>query len=144
MSQVRLMPSPAFKTVFRIVWAETDAAGVVHYSNYFRFFERAEEEFYRQLGFTFTDTSERGLWFPRVEAFCQYKQPARFNDLIEVELAIDDMKEKSLRYSFKIFNKETTFLLATGYIVLVAADKKTGKATQIPKDIVNKLAPFTK
>jgi len=54
------------------------------------------------------------------------------------------MKEKSLRYSFKIFNKETTFLLATGYIVLVAADKKTGKATQIPKDIVNKLAPFTK
>ena len=54
------------------------------------------------------------------------------------------MKEKSLKYGFKIFNKETALLLATGYIVLVAAKKKTGKATQIPQDIVNKLAPFAK
>ena len=138
------MPSPAFRTAFRVVWSETDAAGVVHYSNYFRFFERVEEEFYRHLGFTFKDTSEKGLWFPRVEAFCQYKKPARFNDLIEVELTVDEMKEKSLKYGFKIFNKETALLLATGYIVLVAANKKTGKATQIPQDIVNKLAPFTK
>ena len=138
------MPSPAFRTAFRVVWSETDAAGVVHYSNYFRFFERAEEEFYRQLNFTFKDTAERELWFPRVEAFCQYKKPARFNDLIEVELTVDEMKEKSLKYGFKIFNKETALLLATGYIVLVAANKKTGKATQIPQDIVNKLAPFAK
>ena len=68
---------PPFKTTYRITWADTDAAQVVHFSNYFRFFERAEEEFYEHLGFTFSDKTLRGLWFPRAEAFCQYKKPAR-------------------------------------------------------------------
>jgi acyl-CoA thioester hydrolase len=84
------------------------------------------------------------LWFPRVEAFCQYKKPARFNDLIEVELSIEELKEKSVKYGFRIVNKEGAALLANGYVVIVAADKQTGKATQIPSEIVEKLKPFTK
>jgi YbgC/YbaW family acyl-CoA thioester hydrolase len=117
---------------------------VVHFSNYFRFFERAEEEFYRHLGFTFSDVHERGLWFPRVEAFCQFQKPARFNDLLEVELTIDDLREKSIKYGFKIFNKESAMLLANGYMVVVVADKQTGKATKIPKEIAGKLKMFRK
>jgi acyl-CoA thioesterase FadM len=54
------------------------------------------------------------------------------------------MKEKSVKYGFKVFNKETSDLLANGHMVVVAADKQTGKATQIPKDIVEKLKPFYK
>jgi YbgC/YbaW family acyl-CoA thioester hydrolase len=138
------MSLKSFKTSFRVTWADTDAAQVVHYSNYFRFFERVEEEFYRHLGFTFMDTAKRDLWFPRVEAFCQYKKPARFNDLLEVELTVEALKEKSMKYGFKITNMETSVLLATGYIVLVVADKQTGKATQIPNDIVEKLRPYYK
>jgi acyl-CoA thioester hydrolase len=136
------MPQPSFKTFYRVTWADTDAAQVVHYSNFFRFFERAEEEFYRSLGFTFTDTAKRGLWFPRVEAFCQYKKPARFNDLLEIELTVEDLKEKSVKYGFNVTNKETSVQLAAGYIVLVVADRQTGKATQVPTDIVEKLRPF--
>jgi len=138
------MSSTAFKTSFRASWVDTDAAQVVHFSNYFRFFERAEEEFYRRLGFSFTDVKNKGLWLPRVEAFCQYKNPARFNDLLEVELAIEELKEKSVKYGFKIFNKDSAILLATGYVVIVAADKQTGKATRIPNEIVEKLKPFCK
>lgn len=138
------MASKSFKISFRVAWADTDAAQVVHYSNYFRFFERAEEEFYRHLGFTFTDTQERGLWFPRVEAFCQYKKPARFNDLIEVELTVEELREKSIKYGFKIFNKESKVLLANGYVVIVTADKREGKAVAVPRDIVEKLQPFCK
>jgi acyl-CoA thioester hydrolase len=138
------MYSSVFKTSFRVMWADTDAAQVVHYSNYFKFFERAEEEFYRHLGFGFTDMDERGLWFPRVEAFCQYKKPARFNDLLEVELAISELKEESVKFEFKVSNKETVTLLATGYVIAVAADKQTGKATKIPEEILVKLRPFGK
>ncbi|MEM2105295.1 MAG: thioesterase family protein [Candidatus Bathyarchaeia archaeon] len=136
------MPSKSFKTSFRVTWADTDAAQVVHYSNYFRFFEKAEEEFYRHLGFTFTDTQERGLWLPRVEAFCQYRKPAKFNDLIEVELTVEELREKSIKYGFKIFNKESNALLAIGYVVIVTADKKKEKAVAIPRDIAEKLQPF--
>jgi len=129
---------------FRVAWVDTDAVGVVHFSNFFRFFERVEEEVYRSLGFGFTDFRDKGLWFPRVEAFCQYKKPARFDDLLEVELTVDELKEKTVRLGFKITNKDTSDLLACGYLVIVAADKQTGKATQIPADIVEKLRPFAK
>lgn len=138
------MPATAFKASFRVSWADTDSAQVVHFSNYFRFFERAEEEFYRYLGFSFTDLTDKQLWLPRVEAFCQYKTPAKFNDLLEVELTIEELKEKFVKYGFKIFNKESTVLLTTGYVVVVAADKKTGKSTQIPREIAKKLKSFCK
>jgi acyl-CoA thioester hydrolase len=139
------MPSRTFKTSFRVSWADTDAAQVVHFSNYFRFFEKAEEEFYRCLGFSFTDYKlTPGLWFPRVEVLCQYKKPARFNDTVEVELSIEELREKSVKYGFKIVNKESATLLANGYIVIVAADKQTGKATQIPSGIVEKLKLYSK
>jgi len=134
----------AFETVFRVAWADTDAAQVVHYSNYFRFFEKAEEEFYSHLGFSFMDFHAKGLWLPRVEAFCQYRKPARFNDLIKVELTIEELKEKSIKYGFKIFNRESAILLAEGYVIIVAADKQTQKATQIPKEIAEKMKPFCK
>jgi len=136
--------SNAFKTTFRVAWSDTDAAQVVHYSNYFRFFERAEEEFYRYLGFGFNDFVSKGLWFPRVEAFCQYLKPAKFNDLLEVELEIEDLREKSIKYAFRIFDKETSALLAKGYVVVVAADKTSQKATQIPKKYIEKLEAFCK
>ena len=138
------MSSKVFRTSYRVTWADTDAAQVVHYSNYFKLFERAEEDFYRHLGFSFTDLRTKGLWFPRVEAFCQYKKPARFNDLLEIELAVEELREKSVKYGFRIVSNETNMLLATGHVVVVAADKQAGKATQIPREIVEKLKPFCK
>jgi acyl-CoA thioester hydrolase len=138
------MSPSVFKTTYRVTWADTDAAQVVHYSNYFRLFERAEEEFCRHLGFNFTDLRIKGLWFPRVEAFCQYKKPAKFNDLLEIELNVEELREKAVKYYFKVFNKENSDLLATGYVVIVAADKQAGKATPIPEEIVEKLKPFCK
>jgi acyl-CoA thioester hydrolase len=138
------MSGRSFKTLIRVVWADTDAAGVVHFSNYFRFFERAEEEFYRSEGFSFSDFRIRGLWFPRIEACCQYKKPARFNDLLEVELTVEELREKSAKLGFKIMNKETGEFLASGYCIVVAADKQIGKATRIPTEIAEKLKLFAK
>ena len=138
------MPSNSFKTSVRVTWSDTDAAQIVHYSKYFVFFERAEEEFYRLLGFGFTNLASKGFWFPRVEAFCQYKKPARFDDLLEVELTIEELKEKSVKYGFKIINKETGDFLAAGYVVVVVADRQTGRATDIPAEIAEKLKPFCK
>lgn len=138
------MSQNSFNTSLRVTWVDTDAAGVVHYSNYFRFFERAEEEFYRQVGFDFTNFRERGLWFPRVEAFCQYKKPARYSDLLVIEVSVEELKEKSVKLGFKVVNAENRDLLAVGHLVIVAADKQTGRAARIPIDITDKLKPFAK
>jgi acyl-CoA thioester hydrolase len=138
------MSQNSFNTSLRVTWVDTDAAGVVHCSNYFRFFERAEEEFYRHIGFDFTNFKERGLWFPRVEAFCQYKKPAMYSDLLVIEVSVEELKEKSVKLGFKVVNAENRDLLAVGHLVIVAADKQTGRAARIPVDIVDKLKPFAK
>lgn len=138
------MPHNSFKTSLRVTWSDTDAAQVVHFSRFFVYVERAEEEFYRSLGFSFTDLRKKGFWLPRVEAFCQYREPAKFDELLEVELTVEELKEKSVKLGFNISNKEKVELLATGYLVVVTADRNTGKATPIPKEIVDKLKPFSK
>ena len=135
--------SSTFKASFRVSWAETDAAQIVHFSNYFRFFERTEEELYRHLGFNFNDViGKHNIFLPRVEAFCEFKKPARFNDLLEVKMRVEEIKEKSVRYGFNIFNKKSAVSLANGYIVIVAVDRETGKATAIPREITEKLKQF--
>jgi acyl-CoA thioester hydrolase len=138
------MPPDSFKTTLRVTWADTDAAQVVHFSKFFVYVERAEEEFYRYLGFSFADMRNKGFWLPRVEAFCQYRKPARFDDLLEVKLTIEELKEKSMKLGFNITKKETSELLVTGYLVVVTADRNNAKAVQIPKDIADKLKSFSK
>ena len=138
------MPTGSFKTTVRVTWADTDAAGVVHFSRFFVFFERTEEEFYRSVRLSFKDFRDKGLWLPRVEAFCQYKKPARFEDVLEVELTLEELRDKSAKLGFIVSNEETGELLANGYFVIVAADKNTGRATQIPAEFADKLKPFAK
>ncbi|MBS7633388.1 acyl-CoA thioesterase [Candidatus Bathyarchaeota archaeon] len=136
------MTSAVFKILYRVSWVDTDAAQVMHFSNYLRLFERAEEEFYRSLGFSFTELKDSELWLPRVEAFCQYKKPARFNDLLEIELRIEELRQKSVKYGFRIINKKKEELLALGYMTMVAADKRREKAIPIPEQIMEKLRSF--
>ncbi len=110
-----------FRIQLRVTWVETDAAQVVHFTNYFRYFERAEEEFYNKLGLDFLSLSKYNVWLPRVEAHCKYLSPCRFNDLIEVSLRIDKIREKSIHYGFTINNLTTGKKSAEGYVVAVAA-----------------------
>jgi len=64
--------------------------------------------------------------------------------VLDVALEIDELKDKSVKYGLKVTNKETTDLLTVGYLVVVAADKQTGRATEIPNDIFERLKPFQK
>ncbi len=131
-----------FRVQLRVAWVETDAAQVVHFTNYFRYFEKAEEEFYNKLGFNFSSLNKYDVWLPRIEAYCRYFSPCRFNDLIEVSLRIDELREKSIRYGFTINNLTTGKKAAEGYVVVVAASISENHAVPIPKEIVEKLKPF--
>jgi len=134
---------PSFKTSFRVSWVDTDAAGIVHFSNYFKYFEKAEEELYRILNFNFESVAEKyGIILPRVEAWCRYKSPLRFNDPVEIEVSVKEIKEKAIKYWFKVYNKRSRQLAAEGYIVAVAADKNLGKAAKIPEEIAEKLKAY--
>jgi acyl-CoA thioester hydrolase len=136
---------PPFKTTYRVSWVDTDAAGVVHFSNYFRIFARAEEEMYMQLGVAFDEIRQKyNFWLPRVEALCKFKAPARFGDVLEVNLAVEEIMDRALKYSFMIVNKKSEQLIAEGHVVVVVTDKNFGHAVSVPEELIEKLKTYKK
>lgn len=99
----------AFEIKFtrRVEFAETDMAGIVHFSNFFRYMENAEHAFYRSLGASvIMNDLNPPLGFPRVHAECDYKRPVRFEEMLEVHLLVREKRSKVLSYLFK-FRKLT-------------------------------------
>ena len=96
-----------FKLIRRVEFAETDMAGIVHFSNFFRYMENAEHAFYRSLGASvIMNHLQPPLGFPRVHAECDYRRPIRFEENLEIHLLVREKRSKVLSYLFK-FRKLT-------------------------------------
>src|ERR1700751_4283247 len=111
-----------FKAVRRVEFSETDAAGIVHYSNFFRYMETAEHGFFRSLGYSVVMTQfNPPLGWPRVRAECEYRQPLRFEDEVEIHLLITEKKSKSLSYLFRFrkLNGPASVEVARGSLTVV-------------------------
>ncbi len=129
------MKRTAFKHSFNIRWVDTDSALVMHYSNYFRYFEACEEEFYRSLGLSFASIWEKfAVGLPRVEAHCTYKSPSRFNDRIEVALEVQEIAEKTITYNFRVSLPDKGMMAAEGYLKVITVNDKW-KAVPVPHEL---------
>ena len=134
-----------FKARRMVEFSETDMAGIMHYSNFFRFMETAEHGFYRSLGFSVVaaDTHPRLGW-PRVHAECDYKKPLRFEDVVEIHLLVAEKRTKALRYQFR-FRKLTDgepLEVARGELTIVCVAHHpdgTMTSTPIPPAIADKI-----
>ena len=97
-----------FQTTHRVAFHETDMAGIVHFSNYFRFMEAAEVEFLRSRGLSVAmPWREEPIGFPRVSASCDYLSPAFFEDVLDIQVTLERMGQKSVAYAFEISRKQT-------------------------------------
>ncbi len=86
----------------RVEFCETDMAGIMHFSNFFRYMETAEHAFLRSLGCSVAlGRSAPGLCLPRVHAGCDYRAPVRFEDEVEVHLLVARKSRRSLSYHFR-------------------------------------------
>ena len=93
---------PTFRTTRLVEFSDTDMAGIVHFANFFRFMEAAEQEFLRSRGLSVAlEWEGRAMGFPRVAAACDYLTPARFEDVLDVTVAIDRVGQKSVTYVFE-------------------------------------------
>jgi acyl-CoA thioester hydrolase len=93
-----------FKAERRVEFSETDMAGIMHYSNFFRFMETAEHAFYRSLGHSVVMTQfDPPMGWPRVHAECDYFKPLLFEDRVEVHLLVKEKRSKSLTYVFRFY-----------------------------------------
>ena len=94
----------AFVFERRVEFGETDLAGIVHFSNFFRYMEAAETAFLRERGLSvhWADGAER-YGFPRVSAACDYLSPARFEDLLAITVVVEKVGTKSVSYRHDFF-----------------------------------------
>ena len=136
------MPEPIHKSVCRVLYGDTDAAGVVYYGNYMRYFEQGRTEFMRDLVQTsYHEIETQGLVLPVIECYVRYKAPAAYDDLLTIETSLAELKNVSCRFNYRIKRQEknnSLTLLAKGYTVHASVDRN-GKLTRLPIDIIEKL-----
>ena len=94
--------SAPFRTTRLVEFADTDMAGIVHFANFFRYMEAAEHAYLRGCGLSvFHAWQGETITFPRVHASCDFERPARFEDVLDVTVAIDRVGQKSVTYVFE-------------------------------------------
>jgi YbgC/YbaW family acyl-CoA thioester hydrolase len=133
----------SFHTTRRVEFVDTDMAGIVHFSNFFRFMESAEVEFLRSLGLSVAMSWDgEKIGFPRVSASCDYLRPARFQDLIDITVTVRKVGVKSVTYGFE-FARDGE-VLARGQVSAVCCRVLDGhelESIEIPAGLRQKLGP---
>lgn len=143
-----------FTYLRRVEFSDTDVAGIMHFSNFFRFMEVAEHAFYRSLGFSvhpFKKDDSGGdpqVGWPRVHASADYRLPLHFEEEVEIELLVEDIQSKSVGLYFNFWKnpdeESEKVLAATGRftIVCVSFDEELRrmKAVAIPDEWRDKLS----
>ncbi len=141
------MPEHRFTYSDRVQFSDTDMAGIVHFANFFRFMERAEHAFFRSVGLSIWEDPadfpdhERVGW-PRVHASCDFHAPLRFQETFELELLVEEIRGKAIRYLVRCWKEDGT-LAAEGRMAAACVRKDPGtgrmKAVPIPPRILEKI-----
>lgn len=122
----------------RVLFYETDAAGIVHFSWFYRYLEEAEHALWREAGLSI---APRGadIGFPRVSASFDFRRPLYFEDEFEVAIEVAEITAKTIRYTATVSRDETE--VATGSLTVACVRKSPGepmKAIEIPREIASR------
>ena len=140
--------STKFTIEERVRWGDVDAANIIFYGSYIRFFEIAETELFRAVGMPYGKIfDELDIWLPRVHLECDFHRAARMDDLLEVSVYVGRIGTTSLRLDFEVRRKteDGTIekdLMATAHFVLVSTDRKDLKPLPVPDELRRALEPY--
>lgn len=131
-----------FEITERVQFSETDMAGIVHFSNFFRYMERVEHAFFRSLGMSIFEHGGDKVAWPRVHASCDYMAPLKFEEEFRVELLVEEVRDKVIRHLIRLWHLDGT-LAGEGRLTVacVRKDPDSGKmkAVSIPDRIRSKI-----
>jgi YbgC/YbaW family acyl-CoA thioester hydrolase len=120
----------------RVLFHETDSAGVVHFSCFFRYMEEAEHAMWRAAGLTIYTPGSSVHW-PRVSAACDFRQPLRFEDEFEIDVRIAAIGTRTLRYACQL--EKGGEIVATGGMTIVCVRAEAGgpmRAMPLPPEVL--------
>ena len=122
----------SFDTEIRVWYVDTDQMGIVHHSNYIKYYEEARSAFMRHLGVSYADMEAQGVLMPILKVESNYKRPARYDDVLTVRIIIKDIPMARFTAEYEIFNSQGE-LLNTGVTVLGFLNKSTMRPCRAPQ-----------
>jgi acyl-CoA thioester hydrolase len=130
----------AVEARLRVIYGDTDQMGVVYYANYFRYFEFARSEYFRAHGGSYVEVEKEGLRLPVFEASCNYRAPARYDDLLIVKVWVTELRRASLVFMYEVRKEGADAILCTGQTSHACINVE-GRPTALPGQIVRLLKP---
>ncbi len=128
----------------RVRWGDVDAARIIFYGAYIRFFEFAETELFRAVGLPYSRMfDELDVWLPRAHLECDFRRAAELDDLLEVSVYVGRIGTKSLRLNFEVRRKGEAPILAEAHFVMVAVRRDTFETVPVPEELRRQLEPYT-
>jgi acyl-CoA thioester hydrolase len=125
---------PSSVSRIRVRYAETDQMGVVYYANYFVWFEVGRTGLLRDSGWSYREMEAEGVGLPVIEAHCDYRQPARYDDELEVRTKGTLVSPVRVEFTYDIVRSIDDASLATGRTVHAALDRE-GRPCRLPQRI---------
>ncbi len=123
---------------FRVRYAETDQMGIVYYGNYAQYLEMGRVEWLRSLGVSYKWMEEKGVMLPVISLKVDYKNSAKYDDLITVRTQLKKLPSVRIEFDYSIFNEEGEILIEAN-TVLVFMDSYRKKPIKCPDYILEKL-----
>ena len=128
----------------RVRWGDVDAARIIFYGAYIRFFEFAETELFRAVGLPYSVMfDELDIWLPRAHLECDFRRVAQLDDLLEVSVFVGRIGSKSLRLNFEVRRKGEAAMVAEAHFVLVAVRRDSFESVPIPEELRRRLSDYT-
>ncbi|MGH9901173.1 MAG: acyl-CoA thioesterase [Pyrinomonadaceae bacterium] len=129
----------------RVRWGDVDAARIIFYGAYIRFFEFAETEMFRAVGLPYgVMFDELDVWLPRAHLECDFRRAARLDDLLEVCVYVGRIGTSSLRLNFEVRRTDEEEVVAEAHFVLVSVRRDTFETVPVPEELKRRLAPYTR
>ena len=141
------VPAAAFRVSDYVRWSDVDAAAILCYGAYVRFFEIAETELFRAAGLPYGKVFEElGFWLPRKALAFEFEAPAFLDDRLEVAIWIERFGTTSIRFAFEIAKLDEAgardAVTARGHVAMVAVDRKQLRPIPLPPRLVEALRRF--
>jgi acyl-CoA thioester hydrolase len=123
------------------MWSDTDPAGIVWFGVFFRYFENAEEDLYRQLGQNRTTLlRDLGIFMPRTSLQSRFKSPARLGDELSVGVGVADIADRRVTFAFDVHERSTRRLICDASYRVACVDSTTFAPRSFPSEIVSLLS----
>ena len=125
-------------------WEDIDAAGIINYQAYLRFFGLAEAELLRSAGLNYRFLFEvLGIWLPRVRVECSFFLPVKLDELLAVEAYFSRIGRTSVHLDFEVRRKsDPSRVVASGRYVLVCVAQKDFRPVPVPAEVREKIVRF--